>query len=454
MDSGAGSMRWLIEALADAPEELNTELAKGQLVGRYRIVELLGRGGFGIVFKATDTELGREVALKLLRAARRDQEGEARLMREAQAMARLSDDNVITVYDVGTFEGGVFVAMELVADGTLRDFVAKKPAWREILEVMLRAGRGLEAAHKAGMIHRDFKPENILVGSDGRVHVTDFGLARLIDADTKSAERPAASLTRTGMLLGTPAYMAPEQIGGDASDVRSDVFSFCVTLYEALYRERPFVGDSLQSLRTAIGSNQVPQPLTPGRVPPRIRRVLLRGLRAAPDERFQTMSALLTALDGARGGDRRWLWIVVAAFVVLFAALAGVFFWPRPPSAPPVAVPSAPVRPVSQPSPPPVVVEPAPVKRGTLVVRVNADNARIELDGEVLAQSARTARVDVDAANDHQLTVSAPGYRPTTRRVRVGAAATVETEVVLRKPETKTAPKAAEDPNAAVDPYR
>jgi serine/threonine protein kinase len=231
-------------------------------------------------------------------------------------MARLSHPEVITVYDVGSFGDQLFVAMEYIDGETLRRWrTARHRTVEETLAVYERAGSGLAAAHEAGLVHRDFKPDNVLVARDGRVRVTDFGLARRMDAGEGSAAMmseeesvdgdAAVTITRSGALLGTPAYMAPEQLRGRPSDARSDVFSFCVSLYEALYGERPFGGPTVTSLCTAIERGVVRPPPITTRVPGWLRSVLLQGLRPSPEARFASMRALLDALRAAHAAWRR-----------------------------------------------------------------------------------------------------------------------------------------------------
>ncbi|HYO70315.1 MAG TPA: serine/threonine-protein kinase [Archangium sp.] len=218
------------------PEEV---LPRGALVGRYMVLEKLGAGGMGVVYAAYDPELDRKLALKLLHPGSDPVEksgGQARLMREAQAMARLAHPNVISLFDVGVWSGRVFIAMELVEGPSLRDWLKQAShSWREVVEVFIAAGRGLAAAHAAGLVHRDFKPDNVLLGREGRVRVLDFGLARPASATEESLAMPAelplsergsspldTPLTRVGLVIGTPAYMAPELYSGGVFDARSD----------------------------------------------------------------------------------------------------------------------------------------------------------------------------------------------------------------------------------------
>jgi serine/threonine protein kinase len=261
------------------------------------------------VYAAHDPTLDREVALKVLHTAAASNPGlQGRLVREAKVLGRLRPHpEVITVFDAAMEGGQIYIAMELVEGGTLRHWCAEKTrSWREIVAVFLRAGSGLAHAHTAGLVHRDFKPDNVLVGTDGRIRVTDFGLARPSyegeDAVPNTLSGMAVlggTLTQTGTLLGTPAYMAPEQLAGRPADVRSDVYSFCVSFYEALYGERPFNGRTLRDLAAVTAEGRVRRP-PPGRVvPSRVRRALLVGLRPEPDARYASMSELLAAMRAA-----------------------------------------------------------------------------------------------------------------------------------------------------------
>ncbi len=310
---------------------------RGVTLGRYVVLDRLGAGGMGVVYAAYDPKLDRRVALKLLHRGA----NETRLLREAQALARLSHPNVVTVHDVGTIESNeaarmglaagehVFVAMEYVDGVTLSDWLAARtrtPA--EVLDVLTRAGTGLAAAHQAGLVHRDFKPDNVMVGHDGRVRVMDFGLARTetmttpvqgsVDEPISSGEVLSSPLTRTGAVLGTPAYMAPEQHRGTGVDARSDQFAFCVTAHEALYGVRPFQGKSVAAIVLAVGQGNVAEPPADTKVPAAVRRVIVRGLSVEPSARWPSMTTLLQALQG-RPTRRRSLWGIVGVGVGIAA---------------------------------------------------------------------------------------------------------------------------------------
>ncbi|MFO0738804.1 MAG: protein kinase [Labilithrix sp.] len=298
------------EVLASAPKTVG----RGQRVGRYEIVEPIGRGGMSVVYRARDPELDRDVAIKIVRPELSLREGpeesKARLMREARAMARVAHPNVVAIYDVGEWEEQIFVAMELVEGDTLKAYLrkARRPL-KTILDLFLAAGQGLVAAHGADLVHRDFKPENVLVGNDGRPRVLDFGLARSVDLEEATGglsgapvrgSGPLGALTRTGAVAGTPAYMSPEQFTGQSLDARTDQFSFCVALYEALYDERPFGGDSVDKLAEQVLQSDVRPAPAGSAVPESLRATLLRGLAKRPDDRFPTLAELLEALASSR----------------------------------------------------------------------------------------------------------------------------------------------------------
>jgi tetratricopeptide (TPR) repeat protein len=292
-------------------------LAPGDRVSRYLIVASLGAGGMGEVLAAYDPDLDRKVALKLLRSDRYPSAAASRrLLREAQALARLTHPNVVTVHDVGTHAGQVWLAMEFVSGQTLRAWLAQQPRrWTTTLEILCAAGRGLAAAHQRGLLHRDVKPDNVMIADDGRVRVMDFGLARLEGPDT-GTELPLtdaraspgssdAASTSYGALLGTPAYLAPERFLGYEADARSDQFAFCVMAWEALFGERPFTGDSPETLEHAITEGRRRPAPRGARVPTWLRRVCARGLEPDPGARWPSMDALLDALAGGRARIRR-----------------------------------------------------------------------------------------------------------------------------------------------------
>jgi serine/threonine protein kinase len=327
------------EAAGEAPER--------PTLGRFRLVRRLGSGAMGVVYEGYDADLDRRVALKVLRReveAQRSLQARSRMMREAQALARLRHPNVTMVFEVGHAESGEpFIAMELVEGRTLGRWLRARPrGWREIVEVFLQAGRGLAAAHRAGLVHRDFKPDNVIVDEDGSARVVDFGLARsagmaellpTLDPDLEGAEPGpvALHLTCTGAVLGTPAYMAPEQFDGGPPEAASDQFSFCVALFEALYGRRPFPGNDLPSLQRSLMRGE---PVGPRRgVPRALYRVLRRGLSVDPARRFATMEKLLEALAACRQrtASPRAL-VLVAGLAAAVASYAGSTFRSTSPS--------------------------------------------------------------------------------------------------------------------------
>jgi tetratricopeptide (TPR) repeat protein len=336
-DEESGSVDPVLAALARAPEQQLAEVSTGsspdappslrreQLLepgdraGRFVVTGRIGAGGMGVVFAADDPELHRRVAIKLLRSSSGD-EGR-RLLTEARALAALSHPNVVTIYDVGTCAAGVFLAMELVEGTTLRQWLRERQrSWREVVAAFVAAGRGLAAAHDAGIVHRDFKPDNVLVGRDERLRVTDFGLARTAvapDAELTAASGALDASSRSAR-AGTPRYMAPEQLAGKAVDARADQYAFCVALNEAL------------GLRLTLAAPQ-PAPsdaeLAVARAPGWIAPIVARGLSADPAQRHASMAALLQRLEADPWRARRRLALLLAAPLVLAALLLGARAW-------------------------------------------------------------------------------------------------------------------------------
>jgi tetratricopeptide (TPR) repeat protein len=248
-------------------------------------------------------------------------------------MAQLSHPNVVAVHDVGEHDDSVYVAMDFVKGQTLRAWLAReRRSWKDVLAIFVQAGRGLAAAHEAGLVHRDFKPDNVLVDERGRALVTDFGLAR---ADTTAADSSAAStgdarrervlqseVTREGALVGTPGYMAPEQFAGAEVDARTDQFALCVSLWEGLYGARPFAGTNVAALALAIGKGELPPPPRGTNVPRWVRRVVARGLAVDPAARWPTIDALLAALERGQARARMRMAMVALGLVVLAGLVA------------------------------------------------------------------------------------------------------------------------------------
>ena len=314
-------------------------LHPGAPLSKYTLERVLGEGGMGIVWSARDPDLQRTVAIKLLQCDDASPGARQRLLREARAMARLKHPNVITVYEVDSDGDRDYIAMELVEGATMDAWLCAKPPAEDVWCAMLDAGRGLAAAHAAGLVHRDFKPHNVLRSRDGRVLVTDFGLARGTGeprpkAGAELSTEPVAlartleaphtdrvldsTLTAPGSVMGTPAYMAPEQFTGSDPDPRTDQFAFCITAWQALTGCRPFTGESLAELRDAAsrGVRGVH-----AKLPRAVRAVLARGLAAAPEERWPDMDSLLDALERAKGSPRRRRAVLVPIGALAAAAI-------------------------------------------------------------------------------------------------------------------------------------
>lgn len=348
------------EAAVSATAETNTASSAKDphRVGRYVILRRLGEGAMGIVYAAYDTDLDRKVAIKLVNNSRLGQiQGRSRVLREAQAMAQVSHPNVVHVYEVGESrfaheddgdEGQIFIAMEFVAGSNLYQWQNQgNRTFTETLQMYLQAGEGLGAAHRSGLIHRDFKPDNVLIGEDGRARVADFGLARTVRTDDLKISsqqilldrKVAASqrLTEAGAIMGTPGYMSPEQYRGDDVDARSDQFSFCAALYEALYKQTPFEGGTFSQISEQVLDGKI-RALPKNDFPSEVTNAIFRGLRVDPDARFPSMQALLDELKigltsigdtvDTKKARRLFTWVFL---FVAFAASIPAFIEKDPP---------------------------------------------------------------------------------------------------------------------------
>jgi len=309
------------------------ELPAGTLIGSYRIDAVLGRGGMGVVYRATDTKLHRPVAIKFLAAGIADEQARRRFRQEAETASGLNHPHIVTVHDVGEHDGQQYIVSELVDGGTLTDWAMRPHTWRQCVELLTGVADAVASAHAAQVLHRDIKPGNILIGANGYAKLADFGLAKLADRDSSGAR--SMLKTGVGVVVGTVAYMSPEQASGQPLDARSDIFSFGAVLYELLAGRRAFEGATdLEVLRTIV--HTAPAPL-PSSVPEALRTVIDKALEKDPAERYQHMqdlvvdlrrvvrksssSSQLAASPEAAPKARGWGWVVAAGLAVLALAL-------------------------------------------------------------------------------------------------------------------------------------
>jgi eukaryotic-like serine/threonine-protein kinase len=359
------------------------ELEPGAAIGHFIVRKRLGEGGMGVVLACEDADLGRAVAIKLVRADAEHPAYRARLLREAQAMARLEHPNVVKVYEVGSDRGRLFIAMELVDGVTLSAWLRESRSWRDALDMFVQVGEGLAAVHAAGLVHRDFKPDNVLVDRHGRARVADFGLARI---DVGEAQ----TLTKSGALMGTPGYMAPEQQFGADVDARADQYSYCVALREALG------GRPLDDARWAM-------------VPRDIRAAITRGLSYDASERFASMTELVAALRAVKLTATEPRWIIALLVLVVLGTVSGiVVYFNSKREQPQIAA----VRDAM-----PAIVEPEPADAGPddrAVVEAPrpppVDAGIVDAGAVVTVRRARDAGVQIAAASDaaRQLTIQIP----------------------------------------------
>ena len=401
----------------------------GSQIGRYQVGTLLGSGGAGLVYEAFDPQLSRKVALKILRPDKRpNADTDARrMLREARAMAQLSHPAVVAVYDAGNFAGGVFIAMELVQGRTLSRWLSEtERGWQAIVSQFVAAGQGLVAAHTAGLIHRDFKAENVLVGGDGRPRVTDFGLARASQPTNDGEREPddgtgneslmsvrsfLLTLTEAAAFAGTPAYMAPEQFRGARADQATDQFNFCASLYVALYHQPPFADDgerSLPNLASAVVAGRLRRVPNNSPVPQAFFSILTRGLASDRSARFPSMVELLHALNGALAPrqtaplprtSRLVLWGSAAA--ALLATGYGAYRWTQVDT----------IQVVSKPAPAKTIAPPE--AHSVTMVKAGADEAATAQKAPKTSDGNTRRRGRTQRAGASRPATSAPPVLPT-----------------------------------------
>ncbi|MBZ0230872.1 MAG: serine/threonine protein kinase, partial [Deltaproteobacteria bacterium] len=309
--------------VGDADAERDGGVPRVAFIGRYKVVDVLGSGGMGVVYRARDPDLDRELAIKVVRSHSGTPRAQERLLEEARAMAKLRHPAVVPVFDIGTTARGVFIVMPMVGGGTFYDWMKAPHPWRQVVERFLAAGRGLAAAHAAGLIHRDFKPRNVLVGERGEVMVADFGIAARTD-DSIDPERASSTpgSAQVSSIAGTPAYMAPEQATSATIDARADQYSFCISIWEALCGERPHEaetrtqgGVALPAVATSAGRAKAPSWLL---------AAIARGFSASPDHRWPSMNALLEHIERRLRRPRQIAVAVGAAGLLATAAAAAL----------------------------------------------------------------------------------------------------------------------------------
>jgi serine/threonine protein kinase len=402
--------------------------------GRYEIREELGRGSMGVVFQALDPKIDRAIALKVLREDRvADEDLVRRFLREAKAAGRLSHPGIVVVYDVGQDHGTVYIAMELVQGDGL-DRLMKNTVLPVELAVDLarQVALALDYAHRQGVIHRDIKPNNIIVTHGNRVKITDFGIARMQDA-------PGSEQTQVGSILGTPAYMSPEQVRGERVDGRADIFSLGTILYEMVTGQKPFTGTNLVAIFQDIEKAAPPRPSThrPD-VPHGLETVILKALAKDPGVRYQTGQEFVEALDGflakfarqpqqrptepaaaKRSAPGRRPLLLLTVFVLVLCVVVAVW-WLRPVFPPPE--PPAPL--------PPVKIMPA---TGRMTVRSDPSGAQVLVDGKILNSTPATVNLN---PGHYEVEVHLAGYYPWEAEVQIEANEAVPLDVVLVREES------------------
>jgi Tol biopolymer transport system component/predicted Ser/Thr protein kinase len=335
VDKASASLLW---------KDGSTTLAIGTEIGSYRIEGVLGSGGMGVVYRAMDTRLNRPVAVKVLAEEIASPAARRRFQREAQAASSLNHPHILTVHDAGEFEERQYLVTEFVDGGTLREWIKQETRdWRQTVELLVGVADGLAAAHAAGILHRDIKPDNILVARNGYAKLADFGLAKLQEPPPSDASRTRTEHTGAGVILGTVPYMSPEQASGKSIDFRSDIFSFGVVLYEAVAGSRPFTGSNERAVLHAI-VNDSPVPL-PRDLPLQLVVAVEKAMEKDPVSRYQSARELvvdlrrllrqsgepITAASGRTARVRgRFVLAAAAVGITASAMAAGYFLWRAP----------------------------------------------------------------------------------------------------------------------------
>lgn len=416
--------------------------------GRYEVIEELGRGQMGVVYLAHDPKIDRKIALKVLRQDRLASEDFiVRFMKEAKAVGRLSHPGIVTVYDIGQDQETVFIAMELLEGVSMEEWMsAGAPQMADIVDIAVQIAEALDYAHRRGIVHRDIKPTNIIVTLDGKVKLTDFGIARIEDAS-------ATYQTQAGEILGTPSYMSAEQVMGKTIDGRSDLYSLGVILYQLCTGTRPFKGANLSAVFMAITQETPPAPheLNPS-LSPAMSRLILRSLSKTPEERFANGNEMAAALkaclqDGDIGSApqapaddkthvlprpvtpprKRRLGPLIAGVCLLALLVAGGAYWARSYFSD-TQTPS---------KPSPTSVEPdRPVAEETATIRIESTppGALVYVDGELKGQSPATLNL---ALGKYEFRLRLSGYYDWEAQLNFDQAGDIALPVELISKETE-----------------
>ena len=381
--------------------------------GRYEIIKELGHGAMGVVYQAHDPRIDRPVALKVLRPDRvTSQDFVLRFLKEAKAIGRLSHANIVTVYDVGQDQDTIYIAMEFLEGRPLNEVVREKPlAIRDVINIGLQVAKALNYAHARGIIHRDIKPSNIILNDEGRIKITDFGIARIEDPE-------ATQQTQAGEILGTPVYMSPEQVMGETVDGRSDLYSLGIILYELTTGKRPFSGENIAVIFRAITQEIPPVPQTAdGNLPPAVATLIMKSMAKEPEKRFQSgrqmadeLSVCLdsktnTGVSPTTPPDKKGplLWI---GLIVLILVCGGGFYLlkSRQPMQTPPPVETAPLQQPMAETPSAIESKTSAPADTMAETPVNSETARVKIQESTSAAEEKTATSGTGTEQEKQST--------------------------------------------------